>query len=799
MAKTKKILAFLLLVILSINLHIYKASAIDSGYYIKNMSVNVDVNDKREFKITENIDVYFNEERHGIIRNIPTSTNLEDYEIADISVKGSSYKVENDEGYINIKIGDEDETISGDKTYIITYTMKNYSDERPEGDYIYLNVLGPQWDTHIESFSSTITYPDNANLEKINVTDGEYGNTNSQNVEYKLDKNKIYINSIQTIPPYNAITVNAMLNEGTFKNAPIRQYPYTISNQFINIDITKEKQYIIERDFKVKVNKEYNKDNEIIIDMIDLMDKESNYYLLDMSVKGENIDYSKKSREVFLKNEKDEYNFKVKYTIEQRLSEDISFILVSPNISGKIENLKVKVNSPFNINNINIDFKERGSNLGTDRFNLGKDKQSIYFETKNTVNPGENVVINLDIDKSLFTRPLPILYNIIKFGSPIFLICIILIFFKFKDKNTITSVVEFYPPRHMNSAEVGYVFNESINNLQVTTLLFYWASHKHIKIIIKEKGKFTIEKLDELDNNHKQYEKILFSSLFNFGDGKLVTENQLKGYFSEELYKTSTSIKSEFKKDKALRDKSSKNTGILLSIFSALPIMISTILAKEVDHGSVVTYFIMAISLLIIHLVFYSIFYLSLKKINGSMRKNRKFISTIIFSLIYITIIFIAFEFTDLNIDLIIVVTLVSLIGNILSSLVPRRSDYGKKLLGEIIGFKNFIEVAEKERLEVLLEEDPEYFYNTLPYAQVLGVTKKWVDKFKDISISNSTYYETNYPINDYIAINRLVKDLNKVGASANYHQGTSSGNSGGFGGGGFSGGGSGGGGGSSW
>ena len=30
---------------------------------------------------------------------------------------------------------------------------------------------------------------------------------------------------------------------------------------------------------------------------------------------------------------------------------------------------------------------------------------------------------------------------------------------------------------------------------------------------------------------------------------------------------------------------------------------------------------------------------------------------------------------------------------------------------------KNFIEVAEKERLEALLEDDPYYFYNTLPFG----------------------------------------------------------------------------------
>ena len=78
--------------------------------------------------------------------------------------------------------------------------------------------------------------------------------------------------------------------------------------------------------------------------------------------------------------------------------------------------------------------------------------------------------------------------------------------------------------------------------------------------------------------------------------------------------------------------------------------------------------------------------------------------------------------------------SLISIIDIVLCGLIVSRSDYGKDILAKIEGFKNFIEVAEKERLEALLEDDPYYFYNTLPFAQVLGVTKKWIDKFDKIS-----------------------------------------------------------------
>ena len=39
--------------------------ASDVGYYIKNMNVDVKVNSSRQYIVTEKIDVYFSERKHG--------------------------------------------------------------------------------------------------------------------------------------------------------------------------------------------------------------------------------------------------------------------------------------------------------------------------------------------------------------------------------------------------------------------------------------------------------------------------------------------------------------------------------------------------------------------------------------------------------------------------------------------------------------------------------------------------------------------------------------------------------------
>ena len=118
-------------------------------------------------------------------------------------------------------------------------------------------------------------------------------------------------------------------------------------------------------------------------------------------------------------------------------------------------------------------------------------------------------------------------------------------------------------------------------------------------------------------------------------------------------------------------------------------------------------------------------------------------------------------------------------------------------ILEKILGFRRFLETAEKERLEALLEENPNYFYNILPYAQVLNITDKWANKFQGIEVDKSPYYTGYTDLNSYSMVRIISANMNSISDTVGSHNTSSS--NGGFSGGGFSGGGTGGGSGSSW
>lgn len=135
----------------------------------------------------------------------------------------------------------------------------------------------------------------------------------------------------------------------------------------------------------------------------------------------------------------------------------------------------------------------------------------------------------------------------------------------------------------------------------------------------------------------------------------------------------------------------------------------------------------------------------------------------------------------------------------------------GVRAYEDILGLREYINLAEKDRLNVLNDPDTNIaiFEKYLPYAMALGVVNIWVDKFKNISNYNPDWYygsDTGGMLFNYAFLtndlNRLSNTINAnimLPPSSKFDAGSLV--SGGIGsiGGGFSGGGGGGGGGGSW
>ena len=125
---------------------------------------------------------------------------------------------------------------------------------------------------------------------------------------------------------------------------------------------------------------------------------------------------------------------------------------------------------------------------------------------------------------------------------------------------------------------------------------------------------------------------------------------------------------------------------------------------------------------------------------------------------------------------------------------MPAKTATGSRKLRECLGFQRFVTLAEKDRLEKLITDDPTIFGRLLPYAMVLGVADQWADKFAGLMTEPPDWYSgtgTN-TFSTHMFVNSLGSGMNSMGKTFESKPAPQS--TGGSGGSGFSGGGSGGG-----
>ena len=663
-------------------------------YYIESYNVDINVSSDNSYNIKETIVAYFNKEKHGIIRNIPTrntvtrtdgSTNTNRAKITNVNVN-EKYSLSRGANDVKIKIGDADTFLTGRHTYQISYTYNIGNDKLKDADEFYLNLIGNQWDTNINKLTFTITMPKDFDTNKIGFSAGKYGTSGILDdgyFNYSVKNNVITGTYNKRLPPNNGFTVRITLPDGYF-----------------------EKQ-------------------------------------------------------------------KLKITI-------FDFIAIC----------------------------------------------------------------------------LPIIFGIIAFFE----------WEKYGKDEKPVETVEFNPPDNMNSLDVAYAYKGKVNSNDVVSLLIYLANKGYIKIKVEETGSklfksksykiIEVKKYDGDDENERLFLERLFKNgtiyrtenitnsnennnvLNNFVQNnnnntqknniqnnndntqknniknnnnvfRCVTKSDLEGSF----YSTVNEIidnenTSEFKNkifEKGLWNRAKKI--IILSLLVILTMSIGPLL-----NGTKIKTTVIANLVLIVTTMLFYLFALS-SKFNNTRVKN----IIILFVISFFTIFYFVFGLLyDILSEIIInmnelglielgiqVISLIFIM--ILVTLMKRRTKYGTEVLGRILGFKTFLKTAEKEKLETLVNQDPEYFYNILPYAYVLGVSDKWIKNFETISLMPPEWYVGNDSYYDYHTFSNNYNYLMRTSANAMTSRPSSSDSYSSFsggsfsGGGGFSGGGSGGGGGSSW
>lgn len=208
-------------------------STIDTGYTIKKLKIDAKVTETNDIQITEEMDVFFNYDKHGIYRVIPEkNTIIEDGDKKKVEARVSNVTVNekftstSQDGYKILKIGDKDKTIVGDKKYIIKYTYSIEKYNTKDGiDEFYFNIVGDKINTTIGSVEYKIEFPKKYNKENIYLysgrdeykINGEETVNEEQGIVTEVLSDTVIAGRIdKLILPFRAVTLRIKLGKDYF-------------------------------------------------------------------------------------------------------------------------------------------------------------------------------------------------------------------------------------------------------------------------------------------------------------------------------------------------------------------------------------------------------------------------------------------------------------------------------------------------------------------------------------------------------------------------------------------------------
>ncbi len=185
---------------------------------IDNFSGEIRVNSDSSVNVTENIQYDFGDlEKHGIYRDIPVkykarggNYNLRISNIRVTDEGGASYNFTTSSkgNDIEIKIGDANKLVSGEKNYVISYVIRRAVNYFTDHDELYWNFTGDEWQVPIENAWVKVILPETAKKDlQYKCFEGVYGTTDE--CVASANENILEFKSTRAYSPGEGMTIVA--------------------------------------------------------------------------------------------------------------------------------------------------------------------------------------------------------------------------------------------------------------------------------------------------------------------------------------------------------------------------------------------------------------------------------------------------------------------------------------------------------------------------------------------------------------------------------------------------------------
>ena len=342
------------------------------------------------------------------------------------------------------------------------------------------------------------------------------------------------------------------------------------------------------------------------------------------------------------------------------------------------------------------------------------------------------------------------------FGVVSLLIVFLVQMTKGKDEEIIEQITMKIPDG-LNSADIAYLYENQVSKKAVMSLLFQLANEKYIKIEA-DKKRFLITRLKKYDGEDKAKDKVMKMIFYKNQDE--IDLKQSNSRLGRELYdgfpRVANATTEKFQKEKELYN---HNTALLF-VFSIITSVLQVLYLMFASYSVTSKIFFASNWAIYIAIFIYNIaLVFILEKTYLSLKNKTNIILGIIFTTIisggvylylinYIELKVLPISFID------ILFAIVCVLMTIITPFLGQRTEYANKILGQVKGLHTFIKYTKEDKIKMFLDENPNLFFDILPVAFAFGLTKKWLDVFKDMDIEglDNDSYLYSYATIDYLA-----------------------------------------------
>lgn len=312
-----------------------------------------------------------------------------------------------------------------------------------------------------------------------------------------------------------------------------------------------------------------------------------------------------------------------------------------------------------------------------------------------------------------------------------------------------TVVYEYAAPSDLSSAEVGTIIDDSADLSDLTSLIVWWASKGYVKIVethaedYRKDDTLELVKLADLPASAPDFQHSFWKVFFTTNDRANLND---LGDKHTEIARAQADLNKHFKGERSL-------TAIQLLPLLAWALFIALGTTAFIASNAV-TDFDEA-------MVFGALFcfttptaVMGLIRIWASARDmmrsdNARTIRSVVYVALaaanvwVFSLLFYNAPDSLVPFGFFIVLIAAGWMTAFFAGDLITDSAYRLHNMSLLLGFRDFIEKSELPMLKAQVDENPNYFYDILPYAMVFGLSDKWSKQFAALNIAPPTWYET--------------------------------------------------------